>query len=65
LTTIEKTIIIAATKQTCRARKNAIITIEFDLQKCFAAKQQEHLIVQFVIEKYTTKKFCLRADMQQ
>ncbi len=46
-----------------KARKNIITTIEFDLQKYFATKQQKYLIIQFVIKKYVIERFCLKANI--
>jgi len=65
LTIVEKTITIIVAEQTRRTRKNTIATIEFDLQRYFAAKQQKYLIMQSIIGKYTIKRFCLRANTQQ
>ncbi len=45
-----------------KAKKNIIKTIKFDLQRYFVAKQQKHLIIQFVIKRYITKRFYLRAN---
>jgi len=63
LATVKKIITITTTERTRKARKNTIATIEFDLQKYFAAKQQKYLIIQFAIEKYTTERFCSKANI--
>jgi len=65
LIAIKKIITIAIAKRTRRTRRDAIATIRFDLQRYFAAKQQEYLMTQSVIERHTTKRFCLRADTQR
>ncbi len=48
-----------------KARRNATAIIEFNLQRCFVAKQQRYLITQFAIKRYITKRFCLRIDTQR
>ncbi len=45
-----------------KTKKDAIVTIKFNLQKYFATKQQKYLIAQFAIKRYIIKKFCLRAN---
>ncbi len=48
-----------------KTRRDAIATIEFNLQKYFVAKQQKYLIARLAIRRYTTKRFCLKVDTQQ